>query len=67
MMADILKFTVTPIIDESIDEYEYHQYEPITGTSISNGGDVRISIESQDVFTHLSESYLIFYEPSNKG
>ena len=59
-MADILKFTDIPIIDEIIEEYEYHEYEPITGTSLHNGGDVRISIESQDVFTHPSESYLIF-------
>ena len=59
-MADILRCTETPIIDESIEEYEYHEYEPITGTSLNNGGDVRISIESQDVFTHPSESYLIF-------
>ena len=58
MMADILKFTDSPIIDESIEEYEYHEYESITGTSLNNGGDVRISIESQDVFTH--PSYLIF-------
>ena len=60
MMADILKFTDTPIIDESFEEYEYHEYEPITGTSLNNGGDIRISIESQDVFTHPSEGYLIF-------
>ena len=60
MMADILKFTDNPIIDESIDEYEYHEYEPITGTSLNNGDDIRISIESQEVFTHPSESYLIF-------
>ena len=59
-MADILKCTDTPIIDESIEEYEYHEYKPITGTSLNNSGDTRISIESQDVFTHLSESYLIF-------
>ena len=45
-MADILKFTETPIIDESMEEYEYHEYEPITGTSVNNGGDARISIES---------------------
>ena len=45
MMADILKFTHTPIIDESIEEYEYHEYQPITGTSPNNGGDIRISIE----------------------
>ena len=60
MLADILKFTDSLIIDESIEEYEYHEYEPITGTSLNNGGDIRISIESQDVFTHPSESYLIF-------
>ena len=60
MMADILKFTDNPIIDESIEEYEYHEYDPITGTNHNNGGDIRISIESQDVFTHPSESYLIF-------
>ena len=59
-MADILKCTDTPIIDESIEKYEYHEYEPITGTSLNNGGDIIISIESQDVFTHPSESYLIF-------
>ena len=46
MMTDILKFTDIPIIDESIEEYEYHEYEPITGTSLNIGGDVRISIES---------------------
>ena len=60
MKADIWKFTDTSIIDESIEEYEYHEYEHITGTSLNNGGDIRISIESQDVFTHTSESYLIF-------
>ena len=59
-MADILKCTDTPIIDECNVEYEYHEYEPITGTSLNNGGDIRISIESQDAFTHPSESYLIF-------
>ena len=59
-MAEILKFIDTPIIDESIEEYEYDEYEPITGTSLNNGGDTRINIESQDVFTHPSESYLIF-------
>ena len=53
-MTDILQFTDTTIIDESIEEYEYHEYEPITGTSLNSGGDIRISIESQDMFTHPS-------------
>ena len=60
MMADILKFTDTPMIDESIEEYKYQEYEPITGISIYNGGAIGISIESLDIFTHPSESYLIF-------
>ena len=59
-MSDILKFTDDPIIDESIEQYEYHEYEPIICNSLNNGGDIRISIESQDVITHPSESYLIF-------
>ena len=59
-MADILKFSETPIIDKSIEEYEYHEYNPITGTNLNNGGDIKISIESQDVLVHPSESYLIF-------
>ena len=46
-MADIIKFTDTQIIDESIEEYEYHEYQPI------NGGDIRISIESQDIYSQI--------------
>ena len=57
-MADILKFTDTPIIDESIEEYQ--EYDPITGTNLNNGSDIRIIIETQDVFTHPCETYLIF-------
>ena len=59
-MADILKFTETPRMDESIEEYKYQECDPITGTNLNNGSDIRISIESQDVFTHPSESYWIF-------
>ena len=58
-MEDILRFTELPITDESIDEYEFHEYEPITGTNLNNPGEIRISIEMQDIFTHPSESYLI--------
>ena len=60
MLADILKFTDAPIIDERIEENGYHEYYSITVINLNNGGDIRISIESQDVFTHPSESYLIF-------
>ena len=54
MMTDILKFTDTLIIDDSIEAYEYHEYKHITGINLNNGGHIRISIDSQDVFTHVS-------------
>ena len=45
--------------DESIEEYEFHEYEPITGANLNNPGEIRISIETQDIFYHPSESYLM--------
>ena len=60
MIADILKFTDTQIIDEGIEEYEYHEYEPITGTSLHNGGDIRIIIELQDIFNILARATWYF-------
>ena len=53
-------FTETPFIYESIEEYGYHEYDPITCNNLNNGGDITISIESQDMFTYPCESYLIF-------
>ena len=56
---DILNITEKPEIDESIEEYEYHSYEPITGTNLNNPGEIRINIETQDLFTRPSKSYLV--------
>ena len=57
---DILRINEHPMEDASIEEYEHHEYEPITGTNLNNPGEIRINIETQDLFTHPSESYLIF-------
>ncbi|XP_052791712.1 uncharacterized protein LOC128225856 [Mya arenaria] len=57
---DILNFTEASIKDESIESYEHKQYNPVTGASLNNpGGEIRISIETQDIFTHPGESYLL--------
>jgi len=56
---DILNLEEKPITDEMIEEYEYHEYEPITGTNLNNPGEIRITIQNQDIFTHPSESYLL--------
>ena len=59
-MSSILKNTEPITTDTSIDEYEYFEYGTIAGTNLNNfGGDIRISIETQDIFTHPSESFLI--------
>ena len=55
----MLKIDETFAKDESIEEYEYHEYEPITGANLNNPGEIRITVETQDTFYHPSESYLI--------
>jgi len=57
---DILSITEKPEIDESIKEYEYHSYEPITSTNLNTPGEIRVNIDTQDLFTHPCESYLVF-------
>ena len=51
---DILRINENPMEDVSIVEYEHHEYEPITGTNLNNPGEIRINIETQDLFTHPS-------------
>ena len=54
---DILNITEKTQIDESIERYEYHSYEPITDTGLNRPGEYRINTETQDLFTHPSETY----------
>lgn len=56
---DILQWAESPMKDESIEKYEHHEYGPAAGTNLNNQGEIRIDIETQDLFTHPSESYLI--------
>ena len=57
-MADILQITEDIPVDDSIYDYEYKEYNPITGTDL-NRGSIVIVIEAQDIYTHPSESFLI--------
>ena len=46
--------------DNSIDRYEEIVYEPVAGTNLNaSGQDIRLYIETQDIFTYPSESFLI--------
>ena len=44
---------------ESIKSYEYDEYQPITGAQLNSAGQITITIENQDQFLHLHNSYLL--------
>ena len=59
-MSGIFRITDPILSDDSIAKYEDLEYEPVTGTNLnSSGQDSRLIIETQDIFTHPSESFLI--------
>ena len=59
-MNGILRITDPILSDDSIDKYEDVEYNPVAGTNLnSSGQDIRLTIETQDIFTHPSESFLI--------
>ena len=57
-MADILQITEDIPVDDSIYDYEFKEYNPIAGTDL-NRGSIVITIESQDIYTHPAESFLV--------
>ena len=59
-MSSILRITDPIPSDIGINKYEDVEHEPVAGTNLNNhGGDIRLYIETQDIFTHPSKSYLI--------
>jgi hypothetical protein len=58
--SDVLNFTETPIIDEGIERYEFHEYEPASRANLNSPGEIRINIEMTDLFTLPSEAFLLF-------
>ena len=59
-MSNILGITDPILSDDTIHKYEHFEYGPIKGTNLTNsGGDIRIDIETQDIFTHPSKSFLL--------
>ena len=59
-MSGILRITDPILSDDSIDRYEDYEYGTVVGTNLNSfGSDIRLTIETQDVFTHPSKSFLI--------
>ena len=58
---DILQINEQPLVDMSIEQYEYHEYSPDTGININRSGEeIIIDIQCQDKFFHPSKSSLLF-------
>ena len=59
-MNSILRITDPILSDDSIAKHEDIEYEPVVGTNLNSAGqDIRLTIQTQDIYTHPSESYLI--------
>ena len=56
--SDILNFTEEIIVDEDIERFEFHEYEPVN-KNLDTFGEIRINIEQQDLFTLPSEAYIL--------
>ena len=59
-MSSIFRITDPIPSFNGIDRYKDIEYEPVAGTNLNNpGADIRLVIETQDILTHHSESFLI--------
>ncbi|XP_065664497.1 uncharacterized protein LOC136086148 [Hydra vulgaris] len=56
----VLNFTEIPTVDDGIERFEFHEYEPVARTNLNSAGEIRINIEKQDLFILPSEAYLLF-------
>src|SRR5205809_1793625 len=59
MQSEILNITEASSVDEGIEKYEFHEYEPVSRTNLNSAGEIRITIETQDLYCHPAESYLL--------
>src|SRR5688572_6498277 len=59
MQSDILNITEASSVDEGIEKYEWHEYESVARTNLNTAGEIRINIETQDLYCHPAESYLL--------
>ena len=57
---DILNLKEEFIIDESIKSYEFHQYQPDQIDLNRYNTEYRFNVNQQDLYLHISESYLQF-------
>ena len=55
----ILELPETNATDVSIKSHEYNEYQPFIRTQLNSARQITITIENQDQFLHLHNSYLL--------
>ncbi|XP_065642662.1 uncharacterized protein LOC136074286 [Hydra vulgaris] len=58
--SEVFNFTEPMEIDNGIERYEEHIYEPTNGTNLNSPGEIKININEQDLLTLPSKAYLLF-------
>ena len=59
MAESILNIEERPVVDDSIKEYEYVEYQPISGSQLNTSGQITITIENTDDFYYPRNSWLL--------
>ncbi|KAK9694258.1 hypothetical protein QE152_g33629 [Popillia japonica] len=58
MSSNNLKVNDSVYVDNSITNYEFHTYQPYAATTFNNNDEIRIPIQTQNIYTLPSDSYI---------
>src|SRR5215469_14495505 len=57
--TDMLNIGQPVAVDDSIESFEYREYESQNPAALNNGQSITIDIPNQDIFTNPSKSFLL--------
>jgi hypothetical protein len=57
--VEILNTKEIPVISHSREQYQFRNYDLVTGTNLNKSGNISIVLESQDIWTYPSKSYIL--------
>ncbi|KAK9744509.1 hypothetical protein QE152_g7666 [Popillia japonica] len=58
MSFNNLKVNDSVYVDNSITNYEFHTYQPYAATTFNNNDEIRIPIQTSNIYTLPSDSYI---------
>jgi hypothetical protein len=59
MLSNLFDVTDPIVIDNGIQRYEYHAYEPEHGNGLNRTGEIKMHITCKDTIIHPASSYLL--------